>query len=51
VSGRTLRGFSAQIPLLCPTPGIVSQFTTQIARVEMSLGACAGSLAISARAR
>jgi hypothetical protein len=91
VAGRTLRAFSAQIPLLCPTPGMVSPFTTQVARaavarirlgpdgsfvgaavrsgsavrvrgrlrgarlvggrVEMSLGACVGSLAISARAR
>jgi hypothetical protein len=91
VTGRSLRGFAAQIPLLCPTPGMVSQFTTQIARaavarvrlapdgsfvgaavrsgsvvrvrgrlrgsrltggrVEMSLGACVGNQAISARAR
>jgi hypothetical protein len=89
VAGRAIRGFSAQVPLLCPTPGMVGQFTTQVARaavdrirlapdgsfvgaavrsgsavrvrgrlrggrmsggrIEMSLGACVGSAAISAR--
>jgi hypothetical protein len=30
VVGRTIRGFTAQVPMLCPTPGMVSPFTTQI---------------------
>jgi hypothetical protein len=88
--GRRLRGFTAQVPMLCPTPGMVGQFTTQVGtaaierikvapdgsfvgaatperatsirvrgrlrgraitsgRVELSVGACQGSSAFSAR--
>jgi hypothetical protein len=36
VAGRTVTGFAAQVPLLCPTPGLVGQFTTQIARAAVS---------------
>jgi hypothetical protein len=35
VSGRTIRSFAAQVPLLCPTPGLAGQFTTQIARASV----------------
>lgn len=30
VSGRSIKGFTGRIPLLCPTPGMVSPFTTMI---------------------
>ena len=30
VAGRTIRAFTAQVPMLCPTPGMTSPFTTQI---------------------
>ena len=33
--GRELRGFTAQVPMLCPTPGMVSQFTTQIGTAKL----------------
>ena len=36
VAGRTITGFAAQVPLLCPTPGLVGQFTTQIARAAVA---------------
>ncbi len=36
VAGRALRGFAARVPLLCPTPGMTGQFTTQIARASVS---------------
>jgi hypothetical protein len=35
VQGRTARAFVAQVPLLCPTPGLVGQFTTQVARAAV----------------
>jgi hypothetical protein len=30
VAGRTIRAFTAKVPMLCPTPGMASPFTTQI---------------------
>jgi hypothetical protein len=33
--GRELRGFEAQVPMLCPTPGMVGQFTTQIGKAAL----------------
>jgi hypothetical protein len=29
-AGRQIRGFNAHVAMLCPTPGMVSPFTTQI---------------------
>jgi hypothetical protein len=34
--GRELRGFEAQVPMLCPTPGMVGQFTTQIGKAALN---------------
>ena len=49
VAGRTITGFAAQVPLLCPTPGLVGQFTTQIARAAVARNRHAPDGASSAR--
>lgn len=36
VAGRTLQGFTGRIPLLCPTPGMVGQFTTMIGTASLA---------------
>lgn len=36
VVGRTIRAFTAQVPMLCPTPGMVSPFTTQIGNLSIA---------------
>lgn len=36
VAGRTLKGFTGRIPLLCPTPGMVSQLTTMIGTASIA---------------
>ncbi|WP_445149450.1 hypothetical protein [Baekduia sp. Peel2402] len=35
VSGRTIKRFTGRIPLLCPTPGMVSPFTTMIGTASL----------------
>jgi len=35
VSGRTLKRFTGRIPLLCPTPGMASPFTTMIGTASL----------------
>jgi hypothetical protein len=34
--GRTIRSFTAKVPMLCPTPGMVSPFTTQIGTASIA---------------
>lgn len=36
VAGRTIRGFTAKVPMLCPTPGMASPFTTQIGTASIA---------------
>ena len=49
--GRKLRSFTAQVAMLCPTPGMVGQFTTQIGSAAISRARIApdGSFVAAAR--